>query len=298
MPFAERSTDEFLVTRDRVTLTDAQLRIPGLRMLGHHAIWRALQPLSWQYHENAFEFTLSAKGSFVFNTLEKGYSFGRGDVFVSYPDEIHSTGQEPFASGEIYWFQLDMSCEDSLLFLSREASRELAAALRAMPHHVIHTDTARTLPLVENAFRAALAGEDPQLTAAWLVLFLRILLTYTQKESPRVSPQMQAVLERIEKELTTELPLEELAALAGLSLSQFKQNFKRELGVPPRHFINRRKIEYAAGLLLEGSSVTRTALLLGFSDSSYFSSVFKKYTSRTPTEYVRERSAAAREKGR
>ena len=44
-----------------------------------------------------------------------------------------------------------------------------------------------------------------------------------------------------EADLSAPLPLEELAALAGLSLSQFKLNFKKEPGTSPRHFISQKK---------------------------------------------------------
>ena len=81
-----------------------------------------------------------------------------------------------------------------------------------------------------------------------------------------------------------------MAALANLSCSQYKQKFKKQLEISPRHFINQQKIEYSKLLLLEGMSVTDIAMLLGFTTSSYFSTVFKKYTLYTPTEYLEKES--------
>ena len=38
---------------------------------------------------------------------------------------------------------------------------------------------------------------------------------------------------------------------------------------------------------MEGMTVTDIAMLLGFTTSGYFSTVFKKYTLYTPMEYVK-----------
>jgi len=285
---AQNHRDTFLISKDRITLTEEQLHIPGLRMIGHHMIYNVLEPLNWQYHEEAFEFSLSVKGNFVFHTPQKAYPFSRGDVFVSFPNEIHGTDRTPVASGELYWFQLDISREENFLFLSPDSAKELIDQLKRIPNHVIHTEISKMLPLIENAFEAALSRNDRHLVAAYMVLFLHLLLSYEQKESSYISLTMLRVLDYIQANITTEISLEHLATIANLSCSQFKQNFKKELGTSPRHYINQQKIEFSKGLLLEGRSVTEIAMLLNFSSSNYFSSVFKKYTLRTPSEYMHE----------
>ena len=45
-------------------------------------------------------------------------------------------------------------------------------------------------------------------------------------------------------------------------------------------------VELARQLLLEGRSVTDVAMELGFSSSNYFSSVFRRYTAMSPTQYL------------
>ena len=67
----------------------------------------------------------------------------------------------------------------------------------------------------------------------------------------------------------------------------FSYKFKRQLGTSPRNFINQQKIEQAKILLLEKMSITDVAMYLGFTSSSYFSTVFKKFTLYTPSEYIK-----------
>lgn len=285
---AKSIRDTFLISKDRVTLTEEQLHIPGLRMMGHHMINNVLNPLAWHYHENAFEFSMSVKGMFSFKTPDKIYRFSGGDVFVSYPNEVHGTNRDPVSSGELYWFQLDISCEEDLLFLCPEAARDLIRQLQAIPHHVIHGEMSLMLPLMKSSFKAALSGGDKHRIAAYIVLFLHMLLACMQKESLNISLNMMKVLDYIQENVTTDISLEQLAVIANLSCSQFKNNFKKEIGISPRNYINQQRIEYAKELLQEGKSVTETAMLLNFSSSDYFSTVFKKFTRFTPTEYVQE----------
>ena len=60
------------------------------------------------------------------------------------------------------------------------------------------------------------------------------------------------------------------------------------MGISPRLYINQKKIECAKKLLSEGFSITEVAMHLNFVSSSYFSSVFKKYTNCTPSEYIKK----------
>ena len=140
---------------------------------------------------------------------------------------------------------------------------------------------------MERAFELALEGADVQLISSLLQLFLHLMIMYSQQEPSQLSMDIIKVLDYILENITSELSLDHLASLANLSCSQFKQKFKKQLGIAPRHFINQQKIEYAKTLLLEGKSVTDTAMLLNFTTSSYFSTVFKKYTLYTPSEYLK-----------
>lgn len=84
--------------------------------------------------------------------------------------------------------------------------------------------------------------------------------------------------------------MEELAQVALLSVSRFKQKFKDQMGTSPRNFINYNKIEAAKHKLQENGNVTQTAMELGFSSSNYFSSVFRRFTSTSPTDYLKQLS--------
>ena len=282
--------DQYTLTKERIIYTQEQHHVPGIHALARHTMKDSIPSLKWHYHENSFEFTISTKGAFSFSTQTSSYRFSGGDVFIAFPDEIHGTNNIPVSVGEIYWFQLDISNPKEFLFMNEDTAIHMIESLQALPHHVVQANAEEMRPLIQQAFYLAQRNEEPEFIASYLQLFLQLflhlLIHSANNEKFALSPDIGRTLNYILDNITEELSLEELAALANLSCSQYKQKFKKQLGISPRHFINQQKIEYSKLLLLEGMSVTDIAMLLGFTTSSYFSTVFKKYTLYTPTEYL------------
>ncbi|MGA7327741.1 MAG: AraC family transcriptional regulator [Rhodomicrobium sp.] len=92
----------------------------------------------------------------------------------------------------------------------------------------------------------------------------------------------------LEEHLAEEVPLPELAAIAGLSPFHFSRAFKESFGVPPHRYHMIRRIERAKELLAHrGISVTEAGLQLGFSETSSFSTAFRKIAQLSPSQYQR-----------
>ena len=80
--------------------------------------------------------------------------------------------------------------------------------------------------------------------------------------------------------------LEELAEHCGYSPSKFNAWFKESIGITPHAYILNLKVEQAKEQLKStDNSITEIAQNLCFNSSDYFSSVFKKYTGLTPSQY-------------
>jgi AraC family transcriptional regulator len=79
-----------------------------------------------------------------------------------------------------------------------------------------------------------------------------------------------------------------LAEVANLSPYYFSRAFKESFGVPPYRFLTSRRIERAKDFLADPEvSVTRIGLDLGFSETSSFTTAFRKHAGLTPTAYRR-----------
>lgn len=65
--------------------------------------------------------------------------------------------------------------------------------------------------------------------------------------------------------------------------------FKKEVGESPTNYLISYKLEMSKQLLLqENIYIDTVANLVGFSCGNYFSKVFKKHFSQTPSEYIEE----------
>lgn len=279
--------DQYEDTKERKIYTYAQHGIPGLRMFGYHNTSHAIAPLVPHYHKACFEFSYVVQGNLQFFVDGNTYSLSGGDMYATFPDEVHDTGNVPMSLHQIYWFQLQVDDPEQFLFMDAGAARELIDRLNRLSSRVIKMN-GHTEGILAEIF-SGIASNTPlgRIKAAALleVLTCRIL---ESADAPQVqiSQDMRQATDYIFAHICQELKMEELAGAALLSVSRFKQKFKQELGTSPRNFINYHKIEAAKKLLQQGKSVTDTAMELGFSSSNYFSAVFRRYTLMSPTEYL------------
>ena len=128
---------------------------------------------------------------------------------------------------------------------------------------------------------------SPYHMGSYLSVYLDMLQRFAASSTPRITPDIQRVCAYIENNICEALMLEQLAEVSGLSLPQFKNKFKQQIGTPPRRYVNEKKIAAIKPCLVPGCSITELALEYGFCDSSYFSAVFKKYTGETPSDYIK-----------
>ncbi len=82
------------------------------------------------------------------------------------------------------------------------------------------------------------------------------------------------------------LSISEIAKLCSMSPSSVKQIFHRYAGMGVAEFYREMKINAAVAMLSQDLSVREIAQRLGFADANYFSTVFKRVSGKSPTEYI------------
>ena len=89
----------------------------------------------------------------------------------------------------------------------------------------------------------------------------------------------------IEDNLGREIGLRELAEACGMSVTRFKAEFRRSVGVPAHQYLIRRRVERAAMHLRRGQlSIGRVALETGFSHQSHLARHMRRVLGVTPRE--------------
>jgi AraC family transcriptional regulator len=93
-------------------------------------------------------------------------------------------------------------------------------------------------------------------------------------------------LELMRARLSEDISLDELAAEAQLSPFHFARMFKQSLGVPPRVYLTRLRLEKACELLeMTDRPVTEIAHDVGYSSNQVLARVFLKHRRMSPTDY-------------
>ena len=89
-------------------------------------------------------------------------------------------------------------------------------------------------------------------------------------------------------QLSDDISLDDLAAEAQLSPFHFARMFKQSLGVPPRVYLTRLRVEKACELLEQTDlPITQVALEVGYSSNQVLARVFLKQMRLSPSDYRR-----------
>lgn len=103
---------------------------------------------------------------------------------------------------------------------------------------------------------------------------------------------MMAAKDYIDRHLSEDFGVDQLAGHLGISCSYFSLLFKQQYGETFVEHLTRRRIELAKTLLLmSDKSVTQIGKAAGYAERRYFTKVFMKHVGMTPSEF-RERNAS------
>lgn len=277
------------MARRRVVMRPSAAVLHGLLQLGRYNHSSAHPGLRGHLHRNAIEICFLVKGRQTYRVGGDFYRLRGGDVFVTFPDEVHDTGGLPEEKGVLYWMVLGVPGRGgSFLGLPASEGAAISRALRELPCR--HFRGSWKMKDHLDAFtRLSHEPARPLRSCAManqvVAFLLDVIAAADSPDNSAPARPLSPVLAFIDSHLDEPLGVPELARLAGLSEARFKVRFKEEAGVPPGEYVQRARIEEARRRIAAGdTSITRVAFDLGFSSSQYFSTVFKRFTGRSPRD--------------
>lgn len=105
------------------------------------------------------------------------------------------------------------------------------------------------------------------------------------------SPKLQQLCQRIKENLALEWSLEESAQQLHISSKTLARHFQKETGLHFSHWVRQAKLMQAMIDLAMNKPVLNVALDLGYESPSAFSAMFKRETSMTPSDYLKQFSS-------
>lgn len=120
------------------------------------------------------------------------------------------------------------------------------------------------------------------------ILYLMIREIHFSELNIPHSSKIEKIINLMEENYMESYSIEELAELADISPSYFRNLFKRVTGLTVTQYKNRIKISKARDLILSGKcNVTEAAKTVGFNNIYYFSRLFKKITCANPSDFIK-----------
>lgn len=275
------------------TIFDFRRRFGGsVIALGHYRYDRAMPPLPMQCSDSRLVIALLLSGMQRYRVDDGELILRGGQGLRLLPGVHYGSGILPEERGEMVWLTIEKPRNGSfeLPGFGKAAAKAWWKVMAGPGQLQFGIPPALKYLLgkllaLDGADRSHPARTEYDLTFGLMLVELQRVIG--SGADAHISSGIRKALRLLEERLQDQSPsVGELAAISGISESHFHRRFKREVGVSPADFILRRKILEAQRRLRAGHSVTATAILLGFSSSQYFATVFKRYTRTTPTEWL------------
>ncbi|MCG3148973.1 MAG: HTH-type transcriptional activator RhaS [Verrucomicrobiae bacterium] len=267
---------------------------PNIILMSRHDRMRAGHPMSpTTLAPGAMSLTFLIKGQQTIRVDEQEYCLRGGDVFLTFPNEIVSTGNSPQEKCLFYWIHVRIPSADEPPFgLYPEANRQLCQQLLQMRPRLFRGSPA--IRRLLNEIHEKRHQPQSVLLDAWFPtqitkLFYEVLACGQAHVPTKLSPSIQRTIRYVDGHLEERLSVADLATCAGMPVSSFKIQFKEQVEIPPGEYVLRTKIKEAKRRLArQHATVTETAFALGFPTSQYFATVFKRYTGQNPSHNLRK----------
>ena len=221
----------------------------------------------------------------AFPVWARGHYAIADQIIVFNPEEAH-TGEAAHEDGwefRMFYFDSEILRTAASLASGRQVS------LPAFANPVIDD---RDLALRMCHLHAVLGTEQSLLMRQELFLMTFAELARRHGDVELAEPRrghertaVRRVREYLDANTRSNVALEDLSALCGLSSYHLIRVFRQELGLSPHAYFEQVRIHRARRLLKEGAPIADVAADLGFTDQSHLTRHFKKLTGVTPGAY-------------
>lgn len=262
-------------------------------------------PENYQFSGESHDFwelSYVDRGQVVIRHDDSSYLLKSGEMLFCKPDVFHSVrvwqGKPAAIVNIAFAVEGDLEVfEDKILVLSAEERQCMAAIVREAAQTYVHFDNlpaqirldrTRTVPygseqiicnrLEELMIYACRSGRNIRVES-------RLIMAQPQPDNTNMADWIESYLQEHFRE---KLTLEKVAQAHCISVSKLKRVFREGTGTSVIARLTELRIKEARRMIRSGKhSFSQIAETVGFESIHYFSTVFKKQTGMTPTEYAR-----------
>lgn len=248
----------------------------------------------------AVELLYVKSGSFIVLLDGVEYAIEKGDLVLFCSNAIHHVFTKNLPENEYYVikispaFFLQFSTEDE------GAEYVMRFAINRKENKSIWTRKELEGTPLLSALQSLIEEHENQKYASQVATKLKImelLVEILRSDSPPVekAPHTQAAaliyntMVYVRNHYAEDMDERELARSLGMSYSYFSRSFRRVTGMTFKQYLNRTRVNQAEKMLCRGTtSVSEVATKCGYNSISYFISVYKSITGKTPYQSLQQ----------
>lgn len=224
------------------------------------------------------------EGSSVAIVDNKEYTIERGDVFLAFPNQIHSYHDRGTVSGYLVLFAPDLIKDFKELFRSQIPVSPIIKC-QQLP---LNTRTRLKQILTKDGNSDSIF--DKAAAKGFLITLVAELLPLMTLAPANIDhDSIKNILTYCSENYTEPLTLELLAKELHLNKYYISHIFKERMNIGFVDFVNSLRVEHALNLLEKGCNITEIAFSSGFSSVRTFNRVFLQTTGITPRDYIRSK---------
>ena len=242
---------------------------------------------SYHYHD-FHKIIVFISGKVTYHIEGKAYHLIPRDILLVSQGAIHNPEINPSVPYEryIFWIRDTLSCQElnTCFQKANDRSFNLVRADSALQERLKDL-----LPEIEQTLQNKHFG-DPVLRDALFTQFMiyinRIFLRTSSspdKKAYSSDTQVEQLLKYINRNLSENLSIDQLAERFFLSKYHMMRKFKNETGYTIHNYITSKRLLMARSLISQGIPVMKAALASGFRDYTTFVRAYKKQFGKAPS---------------
>ncbi|WP_158826911.1 helix-turn-helix domain-containing protein [Mucilaginibacter lacusdianchii] len=262
--------------------------IPGVIFYAYHAARRTEKVCFWKDHTLILQVT----GEMVLQTTTQKRSIASGEILLISKNQVGTLIKIPPPGADYETIVLSLQ-EDLLCKIALEGKLETDQKYTGPPNvsipynEFIQGYFHSVIPYARNA-GSEITDELGILKVKECVKLLLLVLPELRNLLFDFSEPHKIDLEKFMlNNFQFNIPIEKFAQLTGRSLAGFKRDFQKTFGLPPRQWLQAKRLDTAKYLIeIKQQKPSAIYLYLGFKSLSHFSYAFKEKFGMSPNELV------------
>lgn len=222
-----------------------------------------------------------ATGMATFHLNDQVYDLTEGNIFVYMPDEPQHYHYELINHPDIYWIHFHESYPYPILNQFEINNSGLYELFPKSEYTLLFDKIIQELQLRRKDFDS--------LSNLYCLELLTLFSRNMQKNNTCANIQnelIETIIQEFHNNYQLDISIKEYAQNYNMSCCWFIRSFKKHTGITPQQYITNIRINKAKELLRTSSfNISEISSYVGYQNPLYFSRIFKKCTSVSPSEY-------------